>query len=125
MTKDWETAMSKGDVGAASALLTQGVDINSRNRFGHTGLMIDAKNGHVELVHNLARAGADLNVTAKYNLSALMLAVINGHEDVAAELVRAGADKTIRGSGAPGFQDKTAYRLAADRSMTGVLASLQ
>ena len=72
-------------------------------------------------VRDLARSrrwyGADLNATAKYRLSALMLAVIAGHADVARRLVSAGADLTITGSGAPGFEGKTAHDLARARSL--------
>lgn len=79
--------------------------------------MLAAHAGHLEAVECLARRGADLNVTAKYGLSALMLAIVAGHEPVARALVRAGADLAIRGAGAPGFAGKTAFDLAAARSM--------
>jgi ankyrin repeat protein len=45
----------------------------------------------------------------------LMLAVINGHVDVVRTLVRAGANLAVRGTGAPGFADKTAMDLAVAR----------
>ena len=44
-----------------------------------------------------------------------MLAVVGGHPRVARRLVAAGADATITGSGAPGFQGKTAADLATER----------
>jgi len=61
-------------------------------------------------------AGAFLNHTAKYGLSALMLAVVRGHVDVVRTLVWCGADTSLRGTGAPGFADKTALDLAVDRN---------
>jgi hypothetical protein len=43
-----------------------------------------------------------------------MLAVINDHTPIVRLLVEAGADIHIRGTGAPGFADKTAADLAED-----------
>jgi ankyrin repeat protein len=41
-----------------------------------------------------------------------MLAVINGRDAIVGLLVDAGADLTIRGTGAPGFDGKTALDIA-------------
>lgn len=79
--------------------------------------MLASHGGHRELVEVLIARGADLNVIAKFSLSALMLAVIACHTDIARLLVRAGADLRLKGSGAPGFADKTAYDLAISREM--------
>ena len=68
----------------------------------------------------LIAEGADLDHTAKYHLSALMLAVIAGHPRIARLLVRAGADTTMRATGAPGFDGKSAADLAADRGDDGL-----
>jgi ankyrin repeat protein len=113
----WLNAAKSGDVEGARALLDLGVDINARDRFGQTALMLAAHHGHGALVEMLIERKADLNVTAKYRLSALMLAIVAGHAEIASTLARAGADLTLQGSGAPGFSGKTAYDLAVERGM--------
>ncbi|MGH8579119.1 MAG: ankyrin repeat domain-containing protein [Gammaproteobacteria bacterium] len=117
MNSAWKKAIEQGDVDAVRQQLNLGADINVRDRYGQTGLMLAARAGQQEVVHTLIANGADLNVTAKYGLSALMLAVIAGHTDIARMLARAGADLSIRGRGTPGFAGKTAYDLALGQKM--------
>jgi ankyrin repeat protein len=114
MDASWEEAVSRGDAQTARTLLAQGTDIDSRDRFGQTALMLAAHAGHREIVELLIAHRANLNVTAKFGLSALMLAIVAGHTEIAILLARAGADLSLRGSGAPGFAGKTAYDLAAE-----------
>jgi ankyrin repeat protein len=54
-----------------------------------------------------------------------MLAVINGRDAIVGLLVDAGADRTIRGTGAPGFADKTALDLAEAADRTIMVALLR
>ncbi|MGQ0750211.1 MAG: ankyrin repeat domain-containing protein [Betaproteobacteria bacterium] len=113
----WERPVKAGDVDTVRTLLQSGTDINAKDRYGQTALMLAAHRGHAAMVELLIERGADLDVTAKFSLSALMLAVIAGHAEIARMLVRAGADRGLQGSGAPGFADKTAYDLAVARGM--------
>jgi ankyrin repeat protein len=112
---DWERALLAGDIAALERGLETGLDVDARDRYGQTGLMLAAMHGEHEAVAWLLERGASLDQTAKYRLSALMLAVLNGHREIVLMLVTAGADLTLRGSGAPGFADKTAYDLALQR----------
>jgi ankyrin repeat protein len=121
---DWERAARNGDVTTLARLLAAGVDIDSLDAYSQTALMRAAAEGHEDAVVFLARRGADLNHTAKYHLSALMLAIVRGHAGGARALVEAGADLAIRGSGAPGFEGKTALDLAearGDRSIVDLI----
>lgn len=86
--------------------------------------MLAARHGHLVAVEALARRGANLDVTAKFGLSALMLAIVAGHEAVARALVRAGADLELRGTGAPGFWNKSATDLAEEREMIALCAEI-
>ena len=100
-------------------------DINA-DRHDQPGLMIAARHHQVEVVRLLIERGALLDHTAKSSLSATMLAVINGHVEIIRMLAQAGADLALRGSGAPGFHDKTALDLAdarGDHAMVEVLQS--
>src|SRR5688500_13537697 len=111
MTRAWEQSIKAGDLEAVRSQLEQGVDVNARNRYGQTAIMIASTAGNAALVDLLISLGADLNATAKYHLSALMLAVINRHQDIVALLCNAGADLGILGSGAYSFFDLTALDL--------------
>ena len=124
MDAAWERAIRDGDVAAVRTMLRSNPDVNARDRYGQTGLMLAAHQGHREIVELLISAGADLNVTAKYNLSALMLCIVAGHAAIARLLARAGADLRLKGSGPPGFTGKTAHDLAAERGMDDVLSEL-
>lgn len=99
MNKKLQEAARRGDVERARLLLDEGENIDAKDKYGQTALMIAAHAGHVELVRLLLERGADLDITAKYNLPALMLA-----------LIEAGADVNIRSTA--GFGGKTARSLA-------------
>jgi ankyrin repeat protein len=116
VTREWEQAARRGSIEALDRLLQNGADVNARDGHGQTALMIAAAEGHDVAVAWLAERGARLNHTAKYGLSALMLAVVRGRVDVVRTLVWCGADASLRGSGAPGFADKTALDLAVARN---------
>jgi ankyrin repeat protein len=116
VTPEWKAAVLKGDVATLAALAAAGLDIDSRDEHGQTGLMIAAREGQVPVVEWLVARGAALDCAAKYNLTALMLAVVNSRVAVVRALVDAGADLTIRGTGPPGFHGRTARDLAAQRA---------
>ena len=121
----WEDAIKRGDVANVRDLLERGIDVDARDRYGQTGLMLAAHAGHGEVVATLIDHRANLNITAKFGLSALMLAVIAGHTEIAHLLARAGSDLSIRGTGAPGFAGKTAYDLAVARGMQELFEELK
>ena len=120
----WEDAVRRGDANIMRDLLSRGIDLNTRDQNGQTGLMLAAHAGHVAAVQLLIDHGADLNVTAKFGLSAVMLAVIAGHKEIAQALARAGADLTLQGTGAPGFAGKTGADLAAARGWNDLAIEL-
>lgn len=124
MNPAWHDAVVRGDVEGLRALLASGGDVDARDRYGQTALMLAAHHGHADVLETLLAHGADPDVTAKYGLSALMLAVVAGHEASARVLARAGADLTLRGSGAPGFAGKTASDLAAARGLEALARDL-
>jgi ankyrin repeat protein len=124
VTGDWREAVLAGDVARLAALLDGGADVDALDPYGKTGLMIAATRGQVEVARLLIERGAALDTTAKYRLSALMLAVINGHVEIVRLLVHAGADQGLRGSGAPGFHDKTARDLAVAAEREDLLEAL-
>jgi len=124
MKQSWESAARHGDATSLSNQLAAGAEIDSLDRYGQSALMLAAVRGHHDAVRVLVDSGADLDLTAKYNLSALMLAAVNKHEEVARLLAAAGADRSLRGSGAPGFFDKSAADLAGDAGLDALAREL-
>ena len=43
MTREWEDALRHGSIDALQRLLTNGADINARDKHGQTALMLAAK----------------------------------------------------------------------------------
>jgi ankyrin repeat protein len=115
VTAEWKAAAHAGNVEAMEQLLETGADIDAKDQHGQTALMLAALRGHTAGVRFLASRGAGLDHTAKFHLTALMLAVVGGHADIVRALAEAGADLTVRGTGGPGFHDKTALDLAEAR----------
>lgn len=120
----WEEAVRRGDADVMRDLLSRGIDPNARDPHGQTGLMLAAHAGHLAAVQLLVDHRVDLNVTAKFGLSAVMLAVTAGHKEIARVLARAGADLRLRGTGAPGFDGKTAADLAGARGWNDLAMEL-
>jgi hypothetical protein len=60
--EEFFAAARKGDIAAVKALLDQGVEVNSKTRYGATALSYACDKGHVELVRFLIERGADVNM---------------------------------------------------------------
>ncbi len=125
MIRQWRDAAIAGDVSSMAEILGDGGDVNVKDKYGQTAVMLAAMHGRHEVVKLLIEAAANLDVTAKYGLSALMLAVVNHHDAIARDLAAAGADTTLRGTGSAGFFDKTAADLAGDNGQTSLAAYLR
>ena len=71
-----QEAARKGDAVTVKKLLDEGVDVNTKFRYGATALFYASDHGHVEVVKVLLDKGADLNVKdTYYGFTPLMLAV--------------------------------------------------
>ena len=71
-----QEAARKGDAAAVERLLDEGVDVNTKFRYGATALFYACDHGHIEVVKVLLDKGADLTIKDTfYGFTPLMLAV--------------------------------------------------
>jgi len=75
-TDQLQEAARKGDAVAVKKLLDEGVDVNTKFRYGATALFYACDHGHVDVVKVLLDRGADLTIKDTfYGFTPLMLAV--------------------------------------------------
>ncbi len=84
-------AAKKGDVDALQALLGKGVDINTKDRYGMTPLILAAFGGHYNMVEILIDNGADVDAEDKDGNTALLVALNHGHNEIVKLLMTATA----------------------------------
>ena len=89
-------AAEKGDTDKIWELIEQGADINAKDYWGDTALIVAAKKGYLtpELLEAFMKNGADVNVRTKGGWTALMLSAYSGH--LTPELARAFVEQFIR-----------------------------
>ena len=80
-------ASKKGDLDKIQRLLSEGIDINSRNKDGATILMRASYDGCLQVVKALLEKNADVNAHNKDGWTGLMLASAMGHADVVHALI--------------------------------------
>src|SRR3954463_7253474 len=98
-----QDAARKGDAAGGRELVDEGVDVNTKFRYGTTALFFACDHGHVDVVKVLLDKGADLTVKDSfYGFTPLMLSVSPAqkrrpeHTEIA---------KLLISKGAPGKED--------------------
>ena len=117
-----QDAARKGDAAAVKRLLDEGVDVNTKFRYGTTALFFACDHGHVDVVKVLLDKGADLTVKDSfYGFTPLMLAVSPAqkrkpeHTEIAKLLISKGAPgKEGALSGAVGQGDAALTKFILD-----------
>ena len=84
-------ASQEGHSEIARLLLTNGADINVKDRNGETALMLASYYGHKKVVQVLLAKGAYVNANNERGETALMLASQKGHNEIKELLIKAGA----------------------------------
>lgn len=79
-------------------LVERGVDLDVRDRFGQSGLMMAANANQLESVKVLLDAGAPVNVTDDEGNTPLMFASQQGSEEIVQLLIDAGAELSAKAS---------------------------
>jgi len=86
------SAVSVGDVRQAAALLSKGIDVNSRDNWMRTPLWIAAINKDIEMAELLLENGAKINVLDKDNKSSLYYPAQQGGVEMVKFLISKGAN---------------------------------
>ena len=89
---DLATASQRGDVGAITALLEAGADVNQLATDGVSPLHFASQEGHVGAITALLGAGAEVNQSTTDGVSPLHSASHNGHVGAIRALLGAGAE---------------------------------
>lgn len=89
-------ATKKGELEIVKELLSKGVDINTRDSFGCTALIIASQNMHSEIVKELLSKGADVHAKSGYCNTALFEAAKAGNVNIVKQLISKGAMKDDR-----------------------------
>ena len=97
--KKFHRLINKGDLIAVLELIASGVDVNLRNLFGWTALMLAAGEGHAPIVSLLLAAGADVKAVNNFGASALAYAALRGEWLTIQVLIEAGAPLNVRPNG--------------------------
>lgn len=81
-------AITAGKIDEARRLIQEGADLEARDKYGWTALIIAAYWGRKEIVKMLLDAGADVNVVDKDGFTALHYAASGGYKEVVEMLER-------------------------------------
>ena len=87
-----------GDLPWLRELVERGVNLDVRDRFGQSGLMMAANANQLDSVKVLLDAHAPVNVTDDEGNTPIMFASQQGSEEIVQLLIDAGADLSMKGS---------------------------
>lgn len=73
-------------------LLKNGANVNEKDNFGYTALMLASKYGHIELIKEMLKNGGDVNAKSAVGNTALILASQYGRIELLKELLKNGGD---------------------------------
>lgn len=86
------SAVQRGDLSFLIAMISSGIDINSRLTDGRTALYMAAKLNNMNMVRWLIYNGADIEIPSRKNFTALHVSAMKGHLEMVQELVYRGAN---------------------------------
>lgn len=88
-------------------------DVNAKDTYGITPLMLAVSNGHTEVVQALIDAGAHVEAKNRYGDTALMKAALEGNTALVQKLIVAGADPNVLNEK---HENRTARNYASDKA---------
>ena len=101
-------AVLQGNLNAVKQHIKAGTDLNEKDQFGSTPLIIAVTFGKNEIVKELIKAGADLNLTNNEGSSPLHIAAFFARTEIVKVLLDNGANKYLRN-----IAGSTAYDIVA------------
>ena len=101
-------AVQAGDYKTVSALLKNGADVNAKNGYGESALVLALKGNYDKTAALLIKRGADINIKDSNGNTLLMLAAQNGLKKSAKLMIKKGADVN-----AAGFEGITPLMMAS------------
>ncbi|KAL9956839.1 hypothetical protein ACROYT_G038382 [Oculina patagonica] len=93
--EDWKllhSAVEGGNVAIIEMVLARGLDVNSKDSYGDTPLMIAALCSEMEAVNYLLDKGADLSLTGQYGRNLLHSASVGGNVAIIETMLSRGLD---------------------------------
>jgi ankyrin repeat protein len=116
-------ASEKGHIIIVNMLLKRGADVEAKDKFGDTALIIASIKGkteHIEIVGMLLDKKADVNVKNKRDKTALIAASGMGHTKIVKILLKKGADVNVVNK-----NGSTALQMAINNRHTDVVKLLE
>jgi len=97
--KTLHDAARDGDIDQVQLLLSQGANVNEKNRMGWTPLHTAIRNRRLALIEPLIAKGADINAADNRGQTPLMAAIYIGQKDAVELLIAKGADVNLMAGG--------------------------
>ena len=88
-------AARDGDLTSLRSYVESGVDINYRDEWSTTGIMMSSSNGHTDCVQFLLESGADPNERSRLGRTPLIWAALSGRIETVRLLIENGAITTV------------------------------
>lgn len=80
---------------ARDLLDTGKINVNFKDKYGKSALLIAASSGYIDMVNLLLKYNIDINQVDKEHNSSLILAAKNYHPNIVDNLLKHGADSNI------------------------------
>jgi len=96
LSQDFFHMTEKNHIEEVKSIINQRIDVNIKNDFGNTALMIAAREGYLNIANLLIKSGADINLQERWGCTAIILAVQNVQFEMAKLLIEHGADVNIK-----------------------------
>ena len=93
---DIHTATFMGNLSAVRQHINAGSDLNVKDQYGSTPLIIATTFGKAEVAKSLIEAGADMNITSNEGATPLHTAAFFCRTEIVKALLDKGADKTLK-----------------------------
>ena len=100
----------EGDLDKVEQLIDAGADLNIKDKYGNTALLLASRKGHTEIVDKLISCKANLDLVDNYGWTALMEASYKGYTEIVEKLIDVGADVNVKN-----VHGKKVIRVAKDK----------